>query len=134
MPPKLDVVGMIVRDMPAALDFYRQLGLEIPAEMDSEGHVEIRLPNGLRVSWDTYEIIRSFDPDWMPTTGHRMGLAFLCDSPTEVDTIYARLTRMGHHGYKAPFDAFWGQRYAQVEDPDGNVVDLFAAQPGPSAG
>jgi uncharacterized glyoxalase superfamily protein PhnB len=26
-----------------------------------------------------------------------------------------------------PWDADWGQRYAQVKDPDGNSVDLFAA-------
>ncbi|GAB4546960.1 MAG: VOC family protein [Anaerolineae bacterium] len=134
MPPKLDVVGLIVRDMPASLAFYRDLGLEIPAEMDNEGHVEIRLPSGLRLSWDTYEIIRSFDPDWMPATGHRMGLAFVCDSPMEVDMVYGRLTGKGYHGHKAPFDAFWGQRYAQVEDPDGNVIDLFAALPEPSTG
>jgi uncharacterized glyoxalase superfamily protein PhnB len=24
-------------------------------------------------------------------------------------------------------DAFWGQRYATVLDPDGNSVDLFAS-------
>lgn len=29
-------------------------------------------------------------------------------------------------GHKAPWDAFWGQRYAVVVDPDGNLVDLFA--------
>ncbi|MCZ6462364.1 MAG: glyoxalase, partial [Actinobacteria bacterium] len=23
-------------------------------------------------------------------------------------------------------DAFWGQRYATVLDPDGNAIDLFA--------
>ena len=28
-----------------------------------------------------------------------------------------------------PFDAFWGQRYATVLDPDGNAVDLFAPSP-----
>jgi catechol 2,3-dioxygenase-like lactoylglutathione lyase family enzyme len=27
---------------------------------------------------------------------------------------------------KEPYDAFWGQRYANVADPDGNAVDLFA--------
>jgi uncharacterized glyoxalase superfamily protein PhnB len=27
---------------------------------------------------------------------------------------------------RSPFDAFWGQRYATVLDPDGNTVDLFA--------
>ena len=37
MPPKLDLIGIIVRDMPAALNFYRQLGWDIPAAMDTEG-------------------------------------------------------------------------------------------------
>jgi uncharacterized glyoxalase superfamily protein PhnB len=27
---------------------------------------------------------------------------------------------------KEPWDAFWGQRYAAVGDPDGNLIDLFA--------
>jgi catechol 2,3-dioxygenase-like lactoylglutathione lyase family enzyme len=127
MLPKLDLIGMVVRDMPRALAFYRALGWDIPAEMDTEGHVEYTLPNGLRVAWDTYEVIHSFAPEWTPPTGgHRMGMAFLCNSAAEVDANYERLTGMGYHGHKAPFSADWGQRYAQVEDPDGNVVDLFA--------
>ena len=32
----------------------------------------------------------------------------------------------GHRGHLEPFDAFWGQRYATVLDPDGNGVDLYA--------
>lgn len=127
MSPKLDLIGMIVRSMPAALDFYRALGFDIPVEMNEEGHVEVTLDNGLRLAWDTVEVIKSFDPDWQPpSSGHRIGFAFLCSSPTEVDAQYTKLTGMGYHGHKAPFDAFWGQRYAQIEDPDGNVIDLFA--------
>jgi uncharacterized glyoxalase superfamily protein PhnB len=41
--------------------------------------------------------------------------------------VYGELTTAGAPGYKEPWDAFWGQRYAQVKDPDGNGVDLFAA-------
>lgn len=127
MPAKLDLIGIVVADMPRSLAFYRALGCDIPAEADKEGHVEIALPGGLRLAWDTVEVIRSFAPDWQPPSGgHRMGLAFLCDSPAEVDAMYAQLTAQGYGGHKVPFDAFWGQRYAQVEDPDGNVVDLFA--------
>ncbi|MBK8034275.1 MAG: VOC family protein [Anaerolineae bacterium] len=126
MPPKLDLIGIIVRDMPAALNFYRQLGWDIPAAMDTEGHVEYVLPSGLRIAWDTQEVIRMFEPDWQPPTGsHRGGMAFLCANPAEVDALYARLTGMGYASHKAPWDAFWGQHYAQVEDADGNVVDLF---------
>lgn len=127
MIPKLDLVGMVVKDMGKALDFYRALGWEIPADQDSAGHVEYVLPNGLRIAWDTYEIIRSFDAEWQPPSGgHGVALAFLCESPADVDTVFKRMTDAGHKAHKAPFDAFWGQRYAQLEDPDGNVIDLFA--------
>ena len=127
MPPKLDMIGMVVRDMARTLAFYRQLGLEIPAGADGEPHVECTLPNGLRVGWDTVETIRSFDPAWVPASGGtRTHLAFLFDSPAEVDAMYATLTGLGYHGHKEPWDAFWGQRYAVVHDPEGNGVDLFA--------
>lgn len=118
---------MTVRDMPASLAFYRALGLDIPAGTDQEGHVEIPLPGGLRLAWDTYETMRSFHPGWQPPAGsHSIGLAFLCESPAEVDALFEHLTGLGHPAHLAPFDAFWGQRYASVTDPDGNVVDLFA--------
>lgn len=127
METKLDLVGIIVADMARSLAFYRVLGLDIPAELDTEGHAEITLPNGLRLAWDTQEVIRSFDPEWQPASGgHRMGLAFLCESAAAVDALYEAITAQGYAAHKEPFDAFWGQRYAQVLDPDGNVVDLFA--------
>ena len=67
--------------------------------------------------------------------GHRRpvapeGLAFLCDSPEEVDATYADLVAAGYEGHREPWDAFWGQRYATLRDPDGNGVDLFADLPG----
>ena len=58
MPPKLDMIGMVVQDMARTLAFYRQLGLDIPDGADSEPHVEATLPNGLRVGWDTVATIR----------------------------------------------------------------------------
>jgi catechol 2,3-dioxygenase-like lactoylglutathione lyase family enzyme len=127
MPPKFDLIGIIVQDMTAALAFYRQLGLAIPDGVEDEDHVEVTLPNGLRLAWDKASLIKDIDPHWSPPSGgHRMNLAFLCDNPAEVDAVYARLTAAGYTGLKSPWDAFWGQRYAQVLDPDSNPVDLFA--------
>lgn len=127
MKPRLDLIGLVVEDMPRALAFYRALGMELPPEADAEPHVETVLPGGLRLAWDTIEVVRSFDSSWAPPSGgHRMGLAFLCDSPAEVDATYERLAAAGYHGHLPPWDAFWGQRYAVVHDPDGNSVDLFA--------
>jgi uncharacterized glyoxalase superfamily protein PhnB len=126
---QLDLIGIVVEDLAVSLAFYRRLGLPIEpgAEGSEEGHVELELPGGLRLAWDTVETIQSFDPDWTPPSGSpRIGLAFLCDSPREVDSKYRELVDAGYEGHKEPWDAFWGQRYAQVKDPDGNGVDLFA--------
>ena len=133
MPARLDVVGIVVKDMARSLAFYRRLGLAAPASADTEPHVEIDLPGGLRLALDTQETIRSFDPEWQPPSGgHRMSLGFRCDTPAEVDQVYGELVGQGYEGHKAPWDAFWGQRYAEVLDPDSNTVDLFAQLDGDS--
>jgi catechol 2,3-dioxygenase-like lactoylglutathione lyase family enzyme len=128
MTPRPDLIGLVVADMAASLAFYRLLGLDVPEAADDQPHVEHQLPGGLRLAWDTVETIRSFDPEWTPPDGGspRIGLAFLCDSPAEVDATFKQVVAAGHRGHKEPWDAFWGQRYASLLDPDGNGVDLFA--------
>jgi catechol 2,3-dioxygenase-like lactoylglutathione lyase family enzyme len=129
MTPRMDMIGLAVRDLAASLAFYRRLGLEIAEGAESEPHVEATLPGGVRIAWDTHEVMQSFDPGWKPAEGGSspISLAFLVDSPAEVDSLYAALTGAGYEGHLAPWDAFWGQRYAVLRDPDGNDVALFAA-------
>ena len=130
MTARLDVVGIVVGDMARSLAFYRALGLEVPDSADKEGHVEATLPGGLRIAWDTVEMMQSFDSSWTAPSGSaRMSLAFACDDPADVDATYARLTEAGHHGHLPPWDAPWEMRYAVLHDPDGNTVDLFANLP-----
>jgi catechol 2,3-dioxygenase-like lactoylglutathione lyase family enzyme len=127
MTPRFDLVGIVVNDMAKALAFYRRLGLDIPAEADSEPHVECALPGGVRLAWDDAGMIQEIDPAWTPTTsGPPIALGFLCAGPSEVDKVYADMVGAGYDGHKEPWDAFWGQRYAVLHDPDGNGVDLFA--------
>ena len=121
-----DMIGIVVRDMAAALRFYRLLGLDIPAQAESEPHVEVITPNGYRIAWDTEELTRGIYPDWVEPVGQRVAIAFKCDSPAEVDALYERIVQSGYRGHKAPWDAFWGQRYAVVADADGTLIDLFA--------
>jgi catechol 2,3-dioxygenase-like lactoylglutathione lyase family enzyme len=126
MAATLKVVEVVVADMARSLAFYRRLGLDVPAGADTEDHVEVALPGGLKLAFDTVETIRSFDPSWSPPSGSpRTGLAFACDSPAEVDKLYGELAAAGYEGHKEPWDAFWGMRYAVLHDPDGNSVDLF---------
>ncbi|MBC6470717.1 VOC family protein [Actinomadura alba] len=133
MAPTFNLIGMVVTDMGRSLAFYRRLGLEIPPEADEAPHVEVTLPGGLRLAWDTAETVKSFDPSWTPSDGGgRIGLAFLCDDPGEVDRVYADFVKAGYEGHLEPWDAVWGQRYASLLDPDGNGVDLFAPLPSAS--
>jgi uncharacterized glyoxalase superfamily protein PhnB len=123
--PELNATGIVTSDMARSLAFYRLLGLDLPEEPD-EGHVEASMPSGFRLMFDSEEVIKSFRPDWERATGNQLSLAFECSSPAEVDETYARVVAAGFEGEKEPWDAFWGQRYAQLADPDGVHVDLFA--------
>jgi catechol 2,3-dioxygenase-like lactoylglutathione lyase family enzyme len=121
---RLDMIGLVVKEIAESLRFYRALGLEIP-EPDGGPYHEVALDGGIRLSWNTVEMMRDIDPDWTEPVGQRIGLAFLCESPAAVDLRHDALVAEGFASHKEPWDAFWGQRYAQVQDPDGNVVDLF---------
>ena len=124
--PNLNAIGIVASDMAESIRFYRLLGLDVP-ETPDEGHVDTFLPNGVRFMLDTEETMRSFRENWAREQGNQIALAFECWSPAEVDETYSRLTEAGFHGEKEPWDAFWGQRYSQLQDPNGVSVDLYAA-------
>ena len=123
--PGLNAIGIVVSDMADSIRFYRLLGLDVP-ETPDEGHIDTFLPNGVRFMLDSEEVIKSFREDWKREPGNQIALAFECASPAEVDETYARATGAGFKGEKEPWDAFWGQRYAQLKDPNGVPVDLYA--------
>jgi uncharacterized glyoxalase superfamily protein PhnB len=127
--PRLDAFGIVVSDMARSVAFYRRLGLEFPDGAESEDHVEAQLGGGVRYMLDTEDVMRSFDAEWERPDGHVGGGAFRCETPEEVDRVFAELLEAGGSTHKEPWDAFWGQRYAQLKDPDGTVVDLYAPLP-----
>jgi catechol 2,3-dioxygenase-like lactoylglutathione lyase family enzyme len=124
-------IGFVAADLSRTLAFYRALGLDIPLDADREPHVEVVLASGFRIMFDPESTITSFDPAWTPAAAGspRTALAFECGDPAEVDAIYAAVLSAGFEGHLEPWDAFWGQRYATLRDPDGNGVDLFATLP-----
>ncbi len=123
MTVRMTVIGLVAADMNATLEFYRRLGLEF--ELMGEGHAQTALAGDMQLMIDTEAEVRTFRPDWQGQPG-RMGLAFECDGPAGVDKMFAEFTGAGYRGALEPFDAFWGQRYATVLDPDGNGIDFYA--------
>jgi uncharacterized glyoxalase superfamily protein PhnB len=127
MDPHFDAIGIVVSDIAAAIAFYELLGLDFGADAAGQDHVEATTRSGIRIMLDSEDVMASFDPTWSPPSGRgRIGLAFACDGPGDVDATHAAIVAAGHRSHLEPFDAFWGQRYASVIDPDDNVVDLFA--------
>jgi catechol 2,3-dioxygenase-like lactoylglutathione lyase family enzyme len=124
--PLLNAIGIVASDMARSIRFYRLLGLDVP-ETPEEGHVDTFLPNGVRFMLDSEDTVRGFRPEWTRETGNQLGLAFECESAAEVDEVYARMVDAGFESEKAPWNAVWGQRYAQLRDPDGVGIDLYAA-------
>jgi uncharacterized glyoxalase superfamily protein PhnB len=124
--PKLNAIGIVASNMAESIRFYRLLGLDVP-ETPDEAHVDAFLPNGVRFMLDSEETVRSFKEDWRRETGNQIGLALECASAAEVDETFARAVAAGFDAEKEPWDAFWGQRYAQLRDPDGVPVDLYAS-------
>jgi uncharacterized glyoxalase superfamily protein PhnB len=125
--PELNAIGIVSSDLAASIAFYRLLGVDFPE--DGEGHIEATLPSGTRFMLDAEEVVLSFRPDWTRETGNQLALAFECSSPAEVDELHAQARAAGFNAENEPWDAFWGQRYAQLRDPDGVPVDLFAPLP-----
>lgn len=122
-----NVIELVVSDMPVTLAFYRFLGVDIPPDADTAPHVEAELGGGVKLAFDSERTVRSIDADWSPPRGgHRVALACACESPDDVDKAYEAVVAAGYDGHLAPWDAFWGMRYAVVHDPDGVPVDLFA--------
>jgi catechol 2,3-dioxygenase-like lactoylglutathione lyase family enzyme len=121
----LAAIGIVSDDCARSVAFYRLLGLELKKAGDAD-HYEAATPSGVRVMLDSVALIRGFEPDYVKPSASGVVLCFEQPSPAAVDALYARITAAGFAGKKPPWDAFWGQRYACVLDPDGYQIDLFA--------
>ena len=123
--PFLGHLNIVVRDMDAAVAFYRRLGVDIPDGMPEwdPHHRSASAASGVPLDFDSVEFAKRWDE---ATTGPACTIVFDVATRPEVDRVYADLTGTGYRGRHAPYDAFWGSRFAVVEDPDGNPVGLMS--------
>ena len=133
--PILDQVNLVTSNMEASVAFYRRLGLDLPdrsPEWDPH-HRSAEVGSGIDLDLDSVKFAREWDEGWPVSSGvGSVGagsgcvLGFKLATRAEVDRVYADLTGAGYKGQQPPWDAFWGARYAVVEDPDGNAVGLMS--------
>jgi catechol 2,3-dioxygenase-like lactoylglutathione lyase family enzyme len=130
-PPALEQINIVVRDMPRSVAFYRLLGVSIEGDRGAEWsawavhHVNGVTSNGVRVELDSVAFAKQWNPGLDETRLGSAGIPmFHVPTRDEVDRIHARVAAAGHRTHQPPADAFWGARYAIVEDPDGNSVGI----------
>ena len=127
--PVFNQFNLVVTDMEASLRFYRRLGLTIP-EADAQWanhHRTATMPNGIDLDFDSVTFAQQWNRGWQATGGGAMGvLGFGVPSRDAVDALYADVVGAGYTSQQPPYDAFWGARYAVVEDPDGNAIGLMS--------
>jgi uncharacterized glyoxalase superfamily protein PhnB len=131
-PAPFDQVNLVAEDLNATLDFYRRLGLTIPDEPmewppgSGAHHVGVSMP-GVSFEFDDPAMAKIWHAGvraGRPGAGTVLG--FSLSSRDAVDAKYAELIAAGYASRQPPYDAFWGARYAIVEDPDRRDVGLMS--------
>jgi catechol 2,3-dioxygenase-like lactoylglutathione lyase family enzyme len=130
--PILDQLNIVSGDMAASIAFYRQLGVEIPDQAvwrtASGAHHASARDGGIDFDLDSVAFSQIWNAGWRGRNDlkGRIVVGFRVASRAAVDETYADLTGAGYAGLQAPYDAFWGARYAIVEDPDRIAVGLMS--------
>lgn len=123
---QLNAVAVSSKDLKKTVDFYKLLGFEFPQIKEEEAHVEsINDGQAVRLMIDSAALMKDLLGQ-EPVPGNHSSFAVQYDSPQEVNLVAEKIHAAGFHVAKEPWDAFWGQRYAVAEDPDGYKVDLYA--------
>jgi uncharacterized glyoxalase superfamily protein PhnB len=134
--PVLDQINLVCGDVGASMAFYRRLGVDIPearvwgtstgihhvsaAEQSSDKSIDFDL--------DSVEFARLWNTGWKDQADlkGRVVIGFSVPTRADVDAIFHDMTGAGYRGLREPWDAFWGARYAIIEDPDGVAVGLMS--------
>jgi uncharacterized glyoxalase superfamily protein PhnB len=144
--PVFDQLNIVSGDVEASVAFYRRLGVAIPedyvwrtstgphhvsAQRDQTGSEAV-------LDIDSAAFARVWNAGWRGASNLAGRVVVGVGAREAVDRLYAQMTSAGYRGLQAPYDAFWGARYAVIEDPDGLAVglmsDISAAHKSPPPG
>jgi catechol 2,3-dioxygenase-like lactoylglutathione lyase family enzyme len=134
--PILDQINLVCGDIDASLAFYRRLGVEIPDDRvwrTATGAHHISAANEaadrvIAFDLDSTAFAQRWNAGWKGRTDlkGRIVVGFGVATRDDVDNVYRDMTGAGYRGLQKPYDAFWGARYAIIEDPDGIAVGIMS--------
>jgi uncharacterized glyoxalase superfamily protein PhnB len=133
MALELYMLGLVVQDMPTALEFYRRLGLAIPDGSEKQSHVEIKMGDGFTFFLDSnparWDPGFGAQPDSEPGSSadrYPMILEFYLKEQAALVAKYTEMIEFGYQSYREPYRTSFGMYFAMVKDPDGNTILLSA--------
>jgi catechol 2,3-dioxygenase-like lactoylglutathione lyase family enzyme len=134
--PILDQINLVCGDVEASLAFYRRLGVEIPDSRiwrtaTGAHHISAAdqsADEAIAFDLDSTAFAQRWNSSWKGRTDlrGRVIVGFSVPTRTDVDDVYRDMTGAGYRGLQGPHDAFWGARYAIIEDPDGIAVGVMS--------
>jgi catechol 2,3-dioxygenase-like lactoylglutathione lyase family enzyme len=132
----LDQINLVCGDLDASVAFYRRLGVEIPdariwrtpTGIHHVSAAEESADPAIAFDLDSTAFAPYWNTGWKGRTDLRgqVVVGFRVPTRTDVDDLYRDMTSAGYRGLQEPWDAFWGSRYAILEDPDGIAVGLMS--------
>jgi catechol 2,3-dioxygenase-like lactoylglutathione lyase family enzyme len=132
----LDQINLVCGDMDASLAFYRRLGVEIPdagvwRTATGAHHVSAgdrSADQAVDFDLDSAAFARCWNSGWKgrPDLRGRVVVGFSVPTRAVVDEVFRDMTGAGYRALQEPHDAFWGARYAIIEDPDGVAVGVMS--------
>ena len=132
--PTLNQLNIVSSNPEASIAFYRRLGLDIPDQnvwrtATGVHHVSAReVAEGIDLDLDSTTFAQVWNTGWRgrKDLAGRVVVGLSVALRADVDRLYGEMTAAGARGLQAPWDAFWGARYAIVADPDGVAVGLMS--------
>jgi predicted lactoylglutathione lyase len=114
-------VNLVVSDLVRSQTFYSRFGWQFRPMGDA---ALIADAEGLQIALHLPDFVRMWNEGYDGRTGGATVLDVSVPDRASVDRLHAEIRALGHASPQEPFDAFFGSRYAVVEDPDGNLVGL----------
>lgn len=128
----LDQINIVANDLHATVAFYRMLGVDlqtpIAAADGAPFHTSSKPAPGAVLEADSPRFARVWNQGWEgeERLAGRVVIGLRVADRAAVDRLAEEIVRAGYRALQPPFDAFWGARYAIVEDPDGIAVGIMS--------
>jgi hypothetical protein len=123
---RIDQINVVIADVAAATAFLADLGVDVPPAPPGweRHHVGLPAAPGFEIEVDS----GVFAQEWggLPPGFTGVVLNLRVAGRGDVDALHERAVSLGGRSLRAPYDAFWGSRFAVVEGPGPTVLGILS--------